>query len=141
QQAMQVMDARMRVLDRDAAPAQATTARAPVPGAVQRPAIGIVTPWHPEPVDNGSKLRLKLIIDTLAPDYDITLISLLDEHFPSELTPAPVPGVACQRAFRIPTYQPRSVRAAVAGLHPLPRSFAATWDAAVARSVAHELRQ
>ena len=93
-----------------------------------RTRVALITPWHPEPVDNGSKQRIAQLIAALAPDYDIVLISLLTADEQAGAPPSSVPGVYRQCVLTLPSYRPRSAKALLAGLHPLPRSFAVTWD-------------
>lgn len=103
--------------------------------ATGRPRVAILSPWHPVPVDNGSKQRLRNIIDTLAPDYELLLITLDDRPEHDRAPLADVPGVNAQATVPMPRWEPRSPRALLAALGRAPRSFTATWDPAAATAV------
>lgn len=101
----------------------------------RRERIALITPWHPEPVDNGSKQRIRQLIASLAGEYDIVLISLLAPDQLWSATPPAVPGVWRGYVLPLPSYRPRSLRAILATLQPIPRSFAATWERKIAGAV------
>jgi glycosyltransferase involved in cell wall biosynthesis len=93
-----------------------------------RTRIAVLSTWHPEPVDNGRKQRTRAIIEALAGEYDVALISLLAQD---ELDGSPLPpvyGAWQQVAVPLPAYQSRSVSGVLGGLHPYPRSLVATWN-------------
>jgi glycosyltransferase involved in cell wall biosynthesis len=101
----------------------------------RRERIALVTPWHPEPVDNGSKQRIRQLITALADTYDIVLITLLSPEQCS-IEPLPnVPGVWSQHTIPLAAFEPRSIRALLASFRTIPRSFVATWDSNVASAI------
>src|SRR5262245_22523692 len=104
-------------------------------GTGRRPRVAILSTWHPEPADNGRKQRTRRMIEALARDYEVALVSLLPP-VECRATLPPVPQVFCQRALPLPTFAPASPAALAALLSPLPRSFMATWDAATAAALA-----
>lgn len=103
--------------------------------AGQRRRVLIISPWHPEPVDNGSKQRLAAMIAALRGWYDIGLVTLAER---AELADGPLPpvgGVWRQWAWEMPGYAPRSPAAILAATSRYPRSFVTTWDARVAAAI------
>lgn len=96
--------------------------------AARCPRIALLSAWHPEPVDNGSKRRTRQMIDALTIDYDVVLISLLPPEEITEHQLPNVPNVWRQHILPLPAFHNRSLTALAAGLHPLPRSFVATWN-------------
>lgn len=106
-----------------------------LPGQLRQARVALLSTWHPEPVDNGRKQRTRLIIDALAAEHEVILISLLDA---ADLTggelPA-VPGVAAQFQLPLPTFHSRSAGGVSGGFSRMPRSLAATWNPATARQV------
>jgi glycosyltransferase involved in cell wall biosynthesis len=102
--------------------------------------VAILSTWHPEPADNGRKQRTRRMIEALAPEFDIALVSLLPpEQCNADLPP--VPGVRSQYALPLPTFAPRSPRALAALWGGMPRSLAATWDAATAAALVGLVRR
>lgn len=125
-----------------AGPAPAATFRSPSPhGVAPRPRIALISPWRPLPVDNGSKQRIRNLIEALAPDYDLALISLLPDEEISGGLRGHIPGVAQEWALPLPSYDGRSARGLVDAFGPRPRSFAATWHRRMARQVAGRVRE
>jgi polysaccharide biosynthesis protein PslH len=111
-----------------------------IPAGRQR--VMVITPWHPEPVNNGSKIRARALVDALSACYDVVLVSIVDpqDGDPDEL--AQVPGVWRQYGLEQLTYRSRSVRAMSSAFSAFPRSLVATWDehtASVIRSIAISL--
>jgi glycosyltransferase involved in cell wall biosynthesis len=102
----------------------------------RRPRVALISPWRPEPVDNGSKQRIKGIIDALAPMCDLALISLLPEDEFARSRPGSMPGISREWILPMPAFRERSAPALLAGLARMPRSFSATWDPVIARQVA-----
>lgn len=107
----------------------------------RRARVAVLSTWHPEPVDNGRKQRTRQMINALAEEYDVALISLLPSEEIAAGEPPPVPGVWQQWALPLPVFAPRSWPALIAGLHPLPRSTVMTWRKATALRIAHLLQQ
>jgi polysaccharide biosynthesis protein PslH len=107
---------------------------------VSRARIALITPWHPEPVDNGSKQRLRQVIAALAGEYDLVLISLLPREECAAGSIAAVPGIRRQFALPQQEFHPRSAAAMLAALHPLPRSFVVTWDGRTAATITRIVR-
>jgi glycosyltransferase involved in cell wall biosynthesis len=101
-----------------------------------RPRVAILSTWYPEPIDNGAKLRVRLMIDALAPDFDVLLVVLLGNDDMPEGTLTEVSGVESTHVLPLPTFRPRSVKSLVAAFSAEPRSIAATWDPALARHIA-----
>jgi len=106
----------------------------------RRPVIALVSPWHPEPTDNGSKHRLRRLIDTFSDEYDVFLIVLQSDTDGSPEIHGQVPGVWRLTVLPIPNFRPRSLRSIAASLHPYPRSFVATWDQEIAKAISAEVR-
>jgi glycosyltransferase involved in cell wall biosynthesis len=95
----------------------------------------VLSTWHPNPVDNGRKQRTLGLIDALAGDFDVVLVSLLAEsEIASSGLPA-VPGVWRQTALPLPTFESWSPRSLVGAMHRWPRSVIATWDPNTAQSI------
>lgn len=108
---------------------------------IARPRVAILSTWHPEPVDNGRKQRTRQMIAALAVDYDIVLLSLLPSREIAAGIPPQVPDVWQQCVLPLPEFDPWSLPALLAGLHPLPRSVVATWSPSLAAQIAHILRE
>lgn len=93
-----------------------------------RPALLLLSAWHPEPIDNGAKQRVRMMIHALADEYSIVLISLLPANELESGDLPRVPGVRRQYAVPMPAYDGHSVRSALVGLARTPRSLVSTWD-------------
>jgi glycosyltransferase involved in cell wall biosynthesis len=102
---------------------------------VVRPRVALLSMWSLEPADNGRKQRSRHMIDALAPDYDITLISLLPPTRQLE-SEARVPNVARQYTVTLHVDPPSDVRRTLSeALRRYPRSQVAIWSADVAREI------
>jgi polysaccharide biosynthesis protein PslH len=97
--------------------------------------IAVLSPWHPEPADNGSKLRARAVIGALAEEFDVVLISLLPPETIQHAELPAVPGVWQQFTLPLPGYNPRSPRALIATLSSFPRSMVMTWSEDTARAI------
>jgi hypothetical protein len=74
---------------------------------LRQPRITLLSPWFPEPIDNGSKVRLRLIIDALSADYELMLIALLPpDTLDSEPYPAVYQAYGDPSSCRCPTFVP-----------------------------------
>ena len=109
------------------------------PRARQR--LALISPWRPLPVDNGSKQRIRCIIEALAPEYDLAFMALLPQHELHNAARGVIPGIEREWLFTLPDFQSRSLRSIVAGARGLPRSFASTWDARLAHRVSTCVRE
>lgn len=77
-----------------------------------------ISPWYPDPPDNGAKIRITNLLSTLCSQYEVTLVTA---HQPSSL-PATVtasPLSKCQKVIAIP-WSPQPVR-------HLPRLLSFIW--------------
>jgi glycosyltransferase involved in cell wall biosynthesis len=101
---------------------------------LKKPRVGILSTWHPEPVDNGSKQRLRHIIDALSTDNTVVFVTMVAE---TDLGPplADIPGVEEQRNVTYPSYRPRAIRGLAGALSLLPRSLNATWNRRSAEAI------
>lgn len=112
----------------------------PLPSAARchddgKPVVVLLSGWHPEPIDNGAKQRLRMFIKALERHYTLVLISLLpsDEVDPRHLPR--VPGVRYQYALPLPEYRSGAARSIIGGLSLIPRSLRATWDGRIAHAI------
>lgn len=106
-----------------------------LPGQLRQARVALLSTWHPEPVDNGRKQRTRLIIDALAEEHEVILISLLDSADLAGGELPAVPGVAAQFQLPLPTFRSRSAAGVGGAFSRLPRSLVATWDPATSRQV------
>lgn len=118
-----------------ALPSRGTISDLPQLVAPTRRRIAVLTPWHPEPADNGSKLRARAIIDALSEEFDVALISLLPPETIRSDEQAAVPGVWQQFMLPLPGYSPGSPRSILAALSSFPRSMVMTWDVDTAHAI------
>ena len=107
---------------------------------VGRRRVAILSTWHPEPADNGRKQRTRRMIEALAGEYEVALISLLPPGQHDADLPT-VPGVYYQRTLPLPAFAPRSPIALAATWSRIPRSLVATWDAATASAIVDIVRR
>lgn len=124
---------RVQVLARDAASVRAPGNQSNAENRVRsiqpgRQRVMVISPWHPEPVDNGSKIRARALIDALSPCYDVVLVSIVDPQDADPDQLPPVPGAWRQYGLAQTVYRPRSARALTSAFSTLPRSMVATWD-------------
>jgi glycosyltransferase involved in cell wall biosynthesis len=97
--------------------------------------------WFPYPPDNGSKIRISNLLEVLARNYEVTLISFYEaaENLSEEeLAAFSVPGIHV-RAVPYRPFHPGS-RTAIRGfLSMRPRSFVDTENPAMRRAIDDEL--
>lgn len=77
-----------------------------------------ISPWYPDPPDNGAKIRITNLLSVLCSQYEVSLVAA---HQPSSL-PAAVPASPlskCQKVIAIP-WTPQPVRG-------LPRLLSFVW--------------
>lgn len=103
--------------------------------AMRRPRVLVITPWHPEPVDNGSKIRARALVEGLSSRYDVVLVSMVGRQDGDPDSLPAIPGVWRQFGLVQKEYQPRSLRSLAAGFSRLPRSMVVTWDEEAARTI------
>ena len=104
-------------------------------GSAPRRALAVLSTWPLEPADNGRKQRTRRMIDALAQDFDITLITLTP---PSDLpvSQAASPNVAHVHALAMP-HEPSSTPLKIGKtLHRYPRSQVELWCASTADRIA-----
>ncbi|MCI0575025.1 MAG: glycosyltransferase [Chloroflexi bacterium] len=96
--------------------------------------ILFLSSWYPYPPDNGSKLRVYNLLQGLARQHEVTLLSFAG-RLPAETPPA-LRTLCCQViAVPRPPYQPNSPRA-LAGLFSLaPRSVLDTYQPLMAEQI------
>jgi polysaccharide biosynthesis protein PslH len=99
-----------------------------------RQKVAILSTWHPEPADNGRKLRTRFMIDALSTHHDVVLVSIIPEKETGASLPS-VPGVWRQYVLPMPVFRPGSLTDALRGVSLYPRSISATWSRATARSI------
>lgn len=105
-----------------------------------RQRVMLLSPWYPQPVDNGSKQRLRLMIDALCTEYEVLLVCLLAEDEHAGGGAAAVPGVARTWVLPYAPFQSRSVRGIGGAISGTPRSIAATWDRDVSKRISAIVR-
>ena len=106
-----------------------------LPGHFRHARVALLSTWHPEPVDNGRKQRTRIIIDSLARQHEVILISLVEPSTAAgEALPA-VPGVTAQFQLPLPVFRSLSLPGVVGAFSRLPRSIVSTWSPATARQL------
>ncbi len=104
-------------------------------GHVRQARVALLSTWHPEPADNGRKQRTRIIIDALAREHEVFLISLVDPADAARGTLPVVSGVAEQFLLPLPVFKSLSLAGIIGTLSPLPRSIFATWNPATAHQI------
>lgn len=113
-----------------------TTARATAERSdlARRSRVALLSMWPVEPADNGRKQRTRHMIDALAPDYDVTLISLLPSEQQLE-GEARVPNVARQYSITLPSPHAPPHRTLAEAMRRYPRSQVSIWNADAACNI------
>jgi glycosyltransferase involved in cell wall biosynthesis len=112
-----------------------------LPGHFRHARVALLSTWHPEPVDNGRKQRTRIIIDALASEHEVILISLVDPAEASGETLPAVAGVAAQFQLPLPVFRSRSLAGLRGVFSRLPRSIVSTWSPDTARQINHILTE
>jgi glycosyltransferase involved in cell wall biosynthesis len=102
--------------------------------------ITFVTPWYPNPADNGAKMRAMGWIEALARDHTIDLVVTVPDNS-QHLEPGPLTAL-CRSVvtFPIRPFQPGRVRSWFALLRSLPRSYTETYDPEITRHLVERIR-
>jgi glycosyltransferase involved in cell wall biosynthesis len=108
-----------------------------LPGHFRHARVALLSTWHPEPVDNGRKQRTRIIIDALARQHEIILISLVEPGTAAGDSLPAVPGVTAQFQLPLPVFRSMSLPGVIGAFSRLPRSIVSTWSPATA----HELNR
>lgn len=95
--------------------------------------------WFPYPADNGSKLRIRNLLEGLASQHQVTLLSFADKPA-SELNIAAARAV-CADVQIIPwrAYDPQNRRTGWGWLSPTPRSIVDTFSPAMEQRIRQTL--
>jgi glycosyltransferase involved in cell wall biosynthesis len=101
--------------------------------------ILFLSAWFPHPPDNGAKLRIHNLLRILSQHHDVTLLCFSDKKVGNEDVLAL--RALCRDVQVVPkkSFQPRSLRARLGFLSPLPRSEVDTFSPQMARSIQNNL--
>lgn len=97
-----------------------------------------LSPWYPDPADNGSKLRINHLVKALSEKHEVGLLALTDRDNDPPLGEL---GTIVERVIKCPRrdFNHNNSSSILAVFSPLPRSVSQFYDPLVAMTIEKEL--